>query len=255
MPAATTNLQTQKMELKGCEKLLLVAGPSWKRRICTSSDSETETKDQKRSKMRGQHSPVMKPRRLFKACETQHHRYSRHHLWILHLGNFSKRTCGGKVHLRTLFFFPDLFLVTEVTAGTKVTQVLSSSRTSSGQWEAELDGDADMSECLDTPEVAAKGSDLCQQFSSEMSKKFEVRARTSIERVTVACECTQTRINFSVMEHARLNCALRGCKSIAKSRLCAWWNVRFYLYSVFFRDDKPVALCEPRCAHSPSEPL
>lgn len=92
MPAVTTNLQTQKMELKRCKKLLLVAGPSWKRRICTSSDSETEKTDQKRSKRRGQRSPVMKPRQLFKACETQHYCYSRHHLWISPFGHFSKRT-------------------------------------------------------------------------------------------------------------------------------------------------------------------
>lgn len=80
--------------------------------------------------------------------------------------------------------------MTEVCAGTEVTQVMSSSHTSSGQWEAELDGDADMSECLETPDLAAKESNLCQQFSSEMNKKFEVRARTSMELVTMACEYT-----------------------------------------------------------------
>ncbi|XP_075898427.1 synaptonemal complex protein 2 isoform X2 [Nelusetta ayraudi] len=111
-----------------------ISGPSRKRRISTSSDSESEKKEQKRSKMRGQRSPVIKPRRLFKA-------------------------------------------LTEVCAGTKVTQVMSSSHTSSGKWGAELDGDADMSECLETPEVAAKESNLCQQFSSEMNKKFVNRCK------------------------------------------------------------------------------
>lgn len=94
-----------------------------------------------------------------------------------------------------------MFVVTEVCAGTKVTQVMSSSHTSSGKWEAELDGDADMSECLETPEVAAKESNLCQQFSSEMNKKFEVRARTSMEVVTMACEYTHTYIRFSFLRN------------------------------------------------------
>lgn len=57
------------LQLKVSEELLLVAGPSRKRRISTSSDSESEKKEKKRSKMRGQRSPVIKPRRLFKACK------------------------------------------------------------------------------------------------------------------------------------------------------------------------------------------
>lgn len=122
-----------------------------------------------------------------------------------------------------------MFVVTEVRAGTKVTQVMSSSYTSSGKWEAELDGDADMSECLETPEVAAKESNLCQQFSSEMNKKFEVRARTSMEVVTMACEYTHTHTYVLVFygthqtwyfSKNNLNCPLRGCKNVAKSLFC-----------------------------------
>lgn len=86
-------------------------------------------------------------------------------------------------------------------AGTEVTQVLSSSHTGSGRWEAELDGDADMSECLETPAAAAKGGHLRQQFSSEMTKKFEVRARTSVGLVTVACEYTHTRASIWIVHH------------------------------------------------------
>lgn len=61
------------LSLKASEKMLLIAGPSRKRHISTSSDSENEKKKQKRSKIRGQRSPVMKPRLLFKACKALYH--------------------------------------------------------------------------------------------------------------------------------------------------------------------------------------
>lgn len=71
-------------------------------------------------------------------------------------------------------FFPHLSSDTEACADTTITHV-SSQHTSSGQWEAELDDEGDLSEFLETPEIAVKGRKLCQQFSSEMKKKFEVR--------------------------------------------------------------------------------
>lgn len=56
-----------------------------------------------------------------------------------------------------------------------------------------------------------------------------------MELVTMACEYTHTYIRFSVTEHTRLgisfknnlNCPLCGCKNVAKSHLCVWYNVRF----------------------------
>lgn len=166
--------------------MLLVAGPSRKRHISTSSDSENEKKEPKRSKMRGQRSLVMKPRRLLKACKT-FLPLSSYHLQTLPLGNM-------KVHLRALFFSPHLSSDSEVCADTTITQV-SSEHTSSDRWEAELDGDGDVSEFLETPEITAMGSNLCQQFSSEMKMKFEVRARQTlrnIEQVSTACKHTHT---------------------------------------------------------------
>lgn len=65
--------------------------------------------------------------------------------------------------------------VTEVSADSEVTRVMSSSHVSSSQWEVELDADMDISEDSESPKIAANPSKLCQQFSSEMKKKFKVR--------------------------------------------------------------------------------
>lgn len=48
----------------------LVTGPSRKRRISTTSNSdEEEKKERKKSKMRRDHAPRMKPRKLFESCK------------------------------------------------------------------------------------------------------------------------------------------------------------------------------------------
>ncbi len=54
--------------------------------------------------------------------------------------------------------------------------MMSSSHTvSSSHWEAEFgDGDMDMDEDLEFPKPAVNPSNLCQQFSSELKKKFQV---------------------------------------------------------------------------------
>lgn len=145
--------------------MLLVAGPSRKRHISTSSDSENEKKKQKRSKLRGQRSSVMKPRRLSKACKTLYH----------------FKVITFEMSFTHLVLFPHLSPDTGVCADTKVTQV-SSQHTSSGQWEAELDGDEDVSEFLETSQITAMGSSMCQQFSSGMKMKFEVRARQVVRK-------------------------------------------------------------------------
>ncbi|XP_035863721.1 synaptonemal complex protein 2 isoform X7 [Sander lucioperca] len=65
----------------------------------------------------------------------------------------------------------------EVSVEGEVSHVMSSSHTmSSSHWEAEVgDGDMDMDEDLELPENAVNPSNLCQQFSSELKKKFQNR--------------------------------------------------------------------------------
>ncbi|KAM9350340.1 LOW QUALITY PROTEIN: synaptonemal complex protein 2 [Symphorus nematophorus] len=110
---------------------LHVSGPSRKRRFSSTSSSEDDEKEErKRSKIRGQHSPRMKPRKLFKSF-----------------------------------------------AESEVSRVMSSSHmVSSSHWEAEVgDGDIDMEEDMELPKIAVNPSNLCQQFSSELKKKFQNR--------------------------------------------------------------------------------
>ncbi|XP_025757206.1 synaptonemal complex protein 2 isoform X4 [Oreochromis niloticus] len=106
-----------------------VSGPSRKRHISSSSHSEDEeTEERMRSKIRGNHSPHLKPRKLFKSFE--------------------------------------------VPAVDELSQVKSSS----GHWEGEVtDGDVDIDEGLDLPEIAVNPRNMCQQLSLELKKKFQKR--------------------------------------------------------------------------------
>ncbi|CAK6951244.1 synaptonemal complex protein 2 [Scomber scombrus] len=116
---------------------LHISGPIRKRRISLSSNSdEDESEEMKKSKMRGQRSPRMRPRKLFKSFA-------------------------------------------EVPAEVGVSRVMSSSHTvSSSHWEAEVaSADMDMDEDFDLPDVAVNPSNLCQQFSSELKKKFQSRSK------------------------------------------------------------------------------
>ncbi|XP_053173914.1 synaptonemal complex protein 2 [Scomber japonicus] len=116
---------------------LHISGPIRKRHISLSSNSEEdEREERKKSKMRGQRSPRMRPRKLFKSFA-------------------------------------------EVPAEGGVSRVTSSSHTvSSSHWEAEVaSADLDMDEDLDLPDVAVHPSNLCQQFSSELKKKFQSRSK------------------------------------------------------------------------------
>lgn len=52
---------------------------------------------------------------------------------------------------------------------------LSQVKSSSGHWEGEVtDGDVDIDEGLDLPEIAVNPRNMCQQLSSELKKKFQV---------------------------------------------------------------------------------
>ncbi|XP_069382156.1 synaptonemal complex protein 2 [Paralichthys olivaceus] len=113
----------------------LMSGPSRKRHVSISSNSEEDEKEEKKkSKMRAQHCPRMKPRKLFKS-------------------------------------------LTELSAEGGVSQVMSSFhtvRSSQGEVE-EVSGDIDMDEDLELPRIAVNQSKVCQQFSSELKKKFQNR--------------------------------------------------------------------------------
>ncbi|XP_075950789.1 synaptonemal complex protein 2 [Anarhichas minor] len=65
----------------------------------------------------------------------------------------------------------------EVSADGEMSRVMSSSHTmSSRHWEAEVgDGDMDMDEDFQLPEIAVNPSNLCKKFSSELQKKFQSR--------------------------------------------------------------------------------
>ncbi|XP_029132895.2 synaptonemal complex protein 2, partial [Labrus bergylta] len=114
---------------------LHVSGPSRKRRMSLSSNSEEDEEEERmKSTGRGQHSPRMKPRKLFKSY-------------------------------------------TEMSVESEVSHVMSTSHTmSSSHWDAETgDGDMDMEEELELPKMALNPNNLCQQFSTELKKKFQNR--------------------------------------------------------------------------------
>lgn len=68
-----------------------------------------------------------------------------------------------------------LHTAAEVPAVDELSQMSSSSHTSSRQLKSEVaDEDVDMDEHLELPEMAANPRKLCQQFSSELKKKFQV---------------------------------------------------------------------------------
>lgn len=82
----------------------------------------------------------------------------------------------------TLTFFSNCCLKTSVTEESAESQVpwgMSSRTVSCSRWEAEVedmgDGDIEMIEDLELPEIVANPNKLCQEFSSELKKKFEVR--------------------------------------------------------------------------------
>ncbi|KAM6981964.1 synaptonemal complex protein 2 [Tautogolabrus adspersus] len=114
---------------------LHVSGPSRKRHTSLSSNSEEDEEEERmKSAGRGQHSPRMKPRKLFKSY-------------------------------------------TEMSVESEASHVMSTSHTmSSTHWDAETgDGDMDMEEELELPKMALNPNNLCQQFSSELKKKFQNR--------------------------------------------------------------------------------
>lgn len=83
-----------------------------------------------------------------------------------------------KKHNGLFVFSGSAFLssVTEVSADGEVSQVVSSSHmVSSSHWEAEVGvGDMDEDEDEELPGIAVNPNNMCQQFSSELKKKFQV---------------------------------------------------------------------------------
>ncbi|XP_047465945.1 synaptonemal complex protein 2 isoform X2 [Mugil cephalus] len=187
------SVKTEKTPLSDRDRDLHVSGPIRKRHMTLSSDSEEDEKEErKKSKMRGQRSSRMKPRKLFKS--------SRPHV--------ESRSCGEKSSLeeennkevrrkdRTFKVTEERIseeyrktinntvrktahgTVAELSSVDEMSQVMSSSHMSSSHWEAEVvDGDMDMDEDSEFPETAVNPSNLCQQLSSELNKKFQNRCK------------------------------------------------------------------------------
>lgn len=76
----------------------------------------------------------------------------------------------------TVQWFSLLPSVTEVSADSEVSHVMSSSHTlRSSHWEAKVqDGEMDMDEDLELSKIAVNPSNMCQQFNAELKKKFQV---------------------------------------------------------------------------------
>ncbi|XP_061910349.1 synaptonemal complex protein 2 isoform X3 [Entelurus aequoreus] len=84
--------------------------------------------------------------------------------------NKTRRTCPSRLKPRRL-----LNTFTEVLPESEMNQVLSTSCNVSNHWYADKkDGEMDM-EVLELPDALVNPSNLCQQFSSELKKKFQNR--------------------------------------------------------------------------------
>ncbi|XP_059189388.1 synaptonemal complex protein 2 isoform X2 [Centropristis striata] len=173
---------------------LLISGPSRKRHISSFSDSEEDEKEErKKCKMRGQRSPRMKPRKLFKSSTKPHgqaescgeqssleeEEIKESRAKDRSLKVKKKGITGGYQNIKnkTLKDAPRATVV-KVSAAREVSCVASSSNTmSSSHWEAEVeDEDMDADEDFRLPKLAVNPNNLCQQFSSELKKKFQNRS-------------------------------------------------------------------------------
>ncbi|XP_024862049.1 synaptonemal complex protein 2 isoform X1 [Kryptolebias marmoratus] len=129
----TESLKSEKTPVKDRDLELpqsLISGPSRKRHVSLSSNSEEDEKEnKKKSKIKAQRLPRMKPRKLFKS-------------------------------------FAEVSAVEEL------------SHMSSSKWEVEVvDGDVDMEDDLELPEMSLNPNNLCQQMSSELKNKFQNRCK------------------------------------------------------------------------------
>ncbi|XP_041654666.1 synaptonemal complex protein 2 [Cheilinus undulatus] len=114
---------------------LHVSGPNRKRHISLSSNSEEEEEeDRVKRRMRGQCSPRMKPRKLFKS-------------------------------------YAELSVESEVSQGS------SHWEAETGDGEMDMDMDMDMDEDLELPKTTVNPSKMCQQFRTDLKKKFQSRQK------------------------------------------------------------------------------
>lgn len=163
----------------------VVSGPSRKRHFSySSSNSDEEEKEQiKKCKMRTQHSPRMKPRKLFKsssnAQDSAKSRHDQSDLDKTRIENKTKVTkkksmeenVSAKKKRCKTHICEDI--VTEVSAEGGVSQLLSSSHTViSGQWDADVE-DADIEEDMDGSGLNPR--DMCREFSCKLQQKFKSR--------------------------------------------------------------------------------
>lgn len=85
-------------------------------------------------------------------------------------------------HIHDCLFFL-VTSVAEVPAQSPVSHITSSNDVSYATWDPE-EGDVDMEEGMELL-TAVNPSDICQKFSSELRKKFEVRKTTEKYRAVV----------------------------------------------------------------------
>ncbi|XP_056279683.1 synaptonemal complex protein 2 [Pseudoliparis swirei] len=193
-PAAALNVSRIKEKTPSSDRdqrsdRLHFSGPSRKRISLSCNSEEDEEEERKKSKTRGQRTPRMKPRKLFKTSTRPH---GEDELWGEQSSqdeeesqpkemtfkvakerisdryqNITKETVRDTAH----------GTVAEVSAEDEVSCVMSSSHTvSTSHWEAEVeDGDMDADEGFELPKLAENASNLSKQFSSELKKKFQSR--------------------------------------------------------------------------------
>ncbi|KAK7878619.1 hypothetical protein WMY93_030455 [Mugilogobius chulae] len=182
--AALRAEETPQMDISLKSPEDVVSGPNRKRHMSYSSsnNSDEEDKEQiKKSKMRTQQSPRLKPRKLFKSAtkaqdlteswEEQSTDKTRR-VNRLKVANNQKpeeeNACPVKKKRSETYIHDDTVL-----AEGRVSQLLSSSHTViSGQWDADVE-DGDVDDDLDTPGLNPR--DMCREFSCKLKQKFKGR--------------------------------------------------------------------------------
>ncbi|XP_055078737.1 synaptonemal complex protein 2 [Periophthalmus magnuspinnatus] len=147
----------------------VVSGPSHKRHKSYSSSSNSDEEDKqrvKKCKMRTQHSPRMKPRKLFRsACKDQS---------AVEKTRKESRPKAAKKSAQENFTAKkrrtETYVHEDPGGGS---QLLSSSRiVASGHLDADVE-DGDIDEDLDTPGLNPR--DMCREFSCKLQQKFKSR--------------------------------------------------------------------------------
>uniref|UniRef100_A0AAV2LY02 Synaptonemal complex protein 2 n=1 Tax=Knipowitschia caucasica TaxID=637954 RepID=A0AAV2LY02_KNICA len=173
--AALRTEKTPQMDVSLLSAEDVMSGPSHKRHMLYSSSNNSDEEDKekmKKSKARTQHSPRMKPRKLFKSTTKTHELIES---WEEHSAvDKSKSDNMAKAAKKKSEEENISVKKRRLSAEGSVSHLLSSSHTvTSGHWDADTeDGDIDD---LDTPRLNPKS--LCHEFSCKLKQKFKSRFR------------------------------------------------------------------------------